>query len=125
MSLVIMELLTQFLPHAGVHRIPTSLLFQDSMDNIIFEHPSKRVSHKNKVGSNVVLSVARYDMAIEQAPQPINPYFSHDTNFNVHIYSKELVSLFDIFLLSGDEELGNKDLTNGSPQTLSQGNINS
>ncbi|EED12784.1 hypothetical protein TSTA_053020 [Talaromyces stipitatus ATCC 10500] len=94
------------------------------MDNIIFEDPSKRVSRKNKVGSNVALPVARCDMAIEQAPQPIDPYFSHDTNFNVYIHGKEPVSLFDMFSLSGDEELGNEDLTNESPQALSQGNIN-
>jgi hypothetical protein len=63
-------------------------------------------------------------MAIEHAPEPIDPYFRHDTNFDVHIHSKELVSLYDMFSLSGDEELGNEDLINRSPQALSQGNIN-
>ncbi|KAF3391825.1 hypothetical protein DPV78_010818 [Talaromyces pinophilus] len=94
------------------------------MDNIIFEDPSKRVSRKNRVGSNFALPVARCDMAIEQAPEPIDSYFIRDTNFDVHIHSKEPVSLYDMFSLSGDEELGNEDLINGSPQALSQGNIN-
>ncbi|EED13976.1 hypothetical protein TSTA_102060 [Talaromyces stipitatus ATCC 10500] len=94
------------------------------MDNIIFEDPSKRVSRKKQAGSNVALPVARCGMAIEQAPEPIDPYFSHDTNFDAHIHGKEPVSLYDIFSLSGDEELGNEDLINGSPQALSQGNIN-
>jgi hypothetical protein len=94
------------------------------MDNIIFEDPSKRVSRKNKVGSNVALPVARCGMAIEQAPVPIDPYFSHGTNFDIHIHGKEPVSLYDMFSLSGDEELGNEDLINEAPQALSQGNIN-
>jgi hypothetical protein len=93
------------------------------MDNIIFEEPSKRVSRKNKVGSTVALPVARRGMAIEQAPEPIHPYFSHNTNFDVQIHGKEPVSLYDMFSLSGDEELGNEDLINGSPQALSQGSI--
>lgn len=94
------------------------------MDNIIFEDPSKRVSRKNQAGSNVALPVARCDMAMEQAPEPIDPYFPHDTNFDVHIHGKEPVSLYDMFSLSGDEELGNEDLINGPPEVSSQGNIN-
>uniref|UniRef100_A0A093VG08 Aspartyl/glutamyl-tRNA(Asn/Gln) amidotransferase subunit B n=1 Tax=Talaromyces marneffei PM1 TaxID=1077442 RepID=A0A093VG08_TALMA len=94
------------------------------MDNIIFEDPSKRVSRKDKVGSNIALPTTRYDVAIEQAPEPIDPYFSHDTNFDVHIHGKEPVSLYDMFSLSGDEELGNEDLINRPPEVSSPGNIN-
>lgn len=93
------------------------------MDNIIFEDPSKHMSRKNKVGSNIALSIARCGMAIKQAPVPIDPYFSHGTNFDIYIHSKEPVSLYDMFSLSGDEELGSEDLINGSPQALSQGTL--
>lgn len=94
------------------------------MDNIIFEDLSKHVSYKNKVGSNVALPVARCDMMIKQVVELIDPYFSHSTNYDVYIHGKEAVSLYDMFSLSGDEALGNKDLINRSLQVLLQGNIN-
>lgn len=90
------------------------------MDNIIFEDPSKR---KKQTGSNVALPVVRYDMAIEQAPEPIDPYFRHDTNFDVHIHGKEPVSLYDMFSLSSDEELGNEDPIHRPLEVSSHGNI--
>ena len=55
----------------------------------------------------------------------INPYFSHNTNFNLHAQDKEPVSLYKIFLLSGDEEMGNEDLIVRSLQALSLENMNS
>ncbi|KAI7976507.1 hypothetical protein EIK77_005431 [Talaromyces pinophilus] len=92
------------------------------MDNIIFEDPSQ--PRKKKASSHISVPVARCDMAIEQAPGPINPYFSYDTNFDLHAQDKEPVSLHEIFSLSSDEEMGNEDLTVRSPQALSPGNMN-
>uniref|UniRef100_A0A093VE44 Myb-like domain-containing protein n=1 Tax=Talaromyces marneffei PM1 TaxID=1077442 RepID=A0A093VE44_TALMA len=92
------------------------------MDNIIFENPSQ--PRKKKASSHVSVPVARYDTAIEQAPGPIDPCFSHDTNFDLHAHDKEPVSLYEIFSLSGDEEMGNEDLIVRSPQALSPVNIN-
>jgi hypothetical protein len=60
---------------------------------------------------------------IEQAPGLIDSYFSHDTDFDLHAQDKEPVSLYEIFSLSGDEEMGNEDLAVRSPQALSPGNM--
>jgi hypothetical protein len=92
------------------------------MDNIIFEDPSQ--PRKKKANSHVSVPVARCDTAIEQAPGPIDPYFSYDTNFDLHAQDKEPVSLYEIFSLSGDEEMGNEDLIVRSPQAFSPGNMN-
>lgn len=89
------------------------------MDHIIFEDPPKRVSRPKTVGSNVALSPIRCDKPIKQALTSSDSYFSYSANFDIHFSSKDPVSLYDMFSLSGDEELGNEDLINGSLQTFS------
>lgn len=93
------------------------------MDNIVFEDPSQ--PHKTKGSSHVSVPITRCDTEIEQASGPIDPYFSYNTNFDLHAQDKEPVSLYKIFSLSGDEEMGNKDLIIRSPQALSPENMNS
>jgi hypothetical protein len=85
------------------------------MDNIIFEDPSQ--PREKKASPHVSVPVARCDTAIEQAPEPIDPYFSHDTYFDLH-------AQYEIFSLSGDKEMGNEDLIVRSPQVLSPENMN-